>query len=388
MIRNTTILPTLSFSRIGDQLWDIVVVGGGPAGALSAQLLAREGLAVLLVDRAQFPRWKVCGCCLTARGQAILNSTNLAHLLNGKNHIVLREMILASGFHQAHLPLPGWIAISRETLDAEIIQSAIGAGAHFLPSTNALLGPTADENRQVVLNQDKMEIPVRAKLILAADGLGGQFLHGQVGSNQKVLPSSRIGMGTVAEEVPDFYTFGTVYMACGREGYLGMVRLADGRLDLAAALDRKQVRNLQGPAGVVCSLLQKMNWPSLPGLFCLRWRGTPSLTRKSTQLGASRVLTLGDAAGYVEPFTGEGMTWALGSATAIVPLALKAVQRWSDSLVAEWSTLHERTVSNRQMACKVLARTLRHPGLIRVLVTVLNRLPGLSTPLVRYINGA
>src|SRR3954468_10803523 len=52
--------------------WDVVVVGAGPAGSLAAYDLARRGLTVLLVDKATFPRWKVCGSCLSPQAQATL----------------------------------------------------------------------------------------------------------------------------------------------------------------------------------------------------------------------------------------------------------------------------------------------------------------------------
>src|SRR5262249_23647918 len=59
-----TLAATLDLMTTSERRWDAVVVGAGPAGALAARELARLGAAVLLVDRATFPRWKVCGCCL------------------------------------------------------------------------------------------------------------------------------------------------------------------------------------------------------------------------------------------------------------------------------------------------------------------------------------
>jgi flavin-dependent dehydrogenase len=59
--------PTLAPESAAGRLWDVVVVGAGPAGAMAARELARRGAGVLLVDRAQFPRYKVCGGCLNPR---------------------------------------------------------------------------------------------------------------------------------------------------------------------------------------------------------------------------------------------------------------------------------------------------------------------------------
>src|SRR5262249_58057061 len=65
---------TLSLNEAAARTWDAVVVGAGPAGSLAARQLARAGLGVLLVDRASFPRWKVCGCCLRAGAPATLRA--------------------------------------------------------------------------------------------------------------------------------------------------------------------------------------------------------------------------------------------------------------------------------------------------------------------------
>src|SRR5437762_947004 len=59
-----TVPPTLTLADAERRVWDVVVVGAGPAGAAAARELARRSVSVLLVDKAVFPRWKVCGSCL------------------------------------------------------------------------------------------------------------------------------------------------------------------------------------------------------------------------------------------------------------------------------------------------------------------------------------
>lgn len=79
-------------------------------------------------------------------------------------------------------------------------------------------------------------------------------------------------------------------------------------------------------------LVREAGWPA-PELFAeLSWRGTPALTRRRTRISEERVFVLGDAAGYVEPFTGEGMAWALASGAAVAPLAARAVGEWRPEL--------------------------------------------------------
>ena len=72
---------TLLPGEAADRVWDCVVIGAGPAGALAAREVARRGASVLLLDRAAFPRYKVCGCCLNPRSLGVLDRVGLGHLV-------------------------------------------------------------------------------------------------------------------------------------------------------------------------------------------------------------------------------------------------------------------------------------------------------------------
>jgi flavin-dependent dehydrogenase len=124
----------------------------------------------------------------------------------------------------------------------------------------------------------------------------------------------------------------------------------------------------------------------VPRLVELPWRGTPALTRRAVRLWAERVLVLGDAAGYVEPFTGEGISWALASAVAVTPLAVRAAAHWDTSVGREWATVHGRVIAGRQGTCRVTARVLRHPRLFGPIIRLLGRWPGLAAPVMRRLN--
>jgi flavin-dependent dehydrogenase len=95
---------------------------------------------------------------------------------------------------------------------------------------------------------------------------------------------------------------------------------------------------------------------------------------------------LGDAAGYIEPFTGEGMAWALGSAVALAPLADRAAAGWHPGLARAWARRHRQLVARRQVVCRVAAAVLRRARLTAALVAALSWLPGLAAPVVAYLN--
>jgi flavin-dependent dehydrogenase len=375
--------PTLTLDDAASRTWDVVVVGAGPAGALAAHEVARRGVPVLLVDRAEFPRSKVCGCCINGRALAVLQAAGLGELLTTCGAVPLTTVILAAGGQSARLPLTGMV-LSREAFDAAVVHAAIRAGAGFLPGTHALLRASG-KLQCLHLQQAGRTAEIHARVILAADGLGGGFLL-RASETSLPAPGSRIGAGVVMESGPDFYRRGVVYMACGREGYVGVVQLEDGRLDVAAALDLAAVRRAGSPGTVVATILAQTGWPALEGVADAPWRGTAALTRHMHRPGIEGVFALGDAAGFVEPFTGEGISWALASGLAVTPLALRAVGGWHPSLLHEWETVHRRIVRDRQRACRTAAFILRRPRLVAGIVHLLCWLPCLSAPVLRALN--
>lgn len=371
---------TLDLVRAARRDWDVVVVGAGPAGALAARELALRGCEVLLVDKAAFPRSKVCGCCLNGQALAVLRDVGLGDLPADLGSAPLDYLLLAARSRCARLPLLGELALSRESFDTALAEAAVRAGAQFLPHTLASLGDGSTTARRVVLQQDDERVEVKARLVLAADGLGSRLLRQR--PRDVVASGARIGAGVLMNDGPACYRSGTIFMACGRGGYVGIVRLEDGRLDVACALDRSTVRD-GGPGPAATSILAESGLAPLPGLGAAAWRGTPPLTRQPARLADERLFLLGDAAGYVEPFTGEGIAWALASARAVVPLAVRGVCRWQADLADEWAEVHRRTVSRRQLTCRILAAVLRRPILVQVLIALLSRWPGLAGPVIR-----
>lgn len=381
-----TIAPTLDLAEASRHLWDVTVVGAGPSGALAARELAQLGASVLLVDKASFPRSKVCGSFLNGRVWATLAAVGLGDLGDRLGAVPIRQLYLAARCGRALIPLGQARMLSREAFDAALVEAAVAAGAHFLPTTQAALRTVTAGVRLVRLRQREEEGEAAARLVLAANGLGSTLLHHNMTGPEVVAPASRIGAAVVAPARPDFYQAGVIYMVCGREGYVGLSRLEDGRLDIGTALDREAIRRRGGPGQAAAALLAEEGMPPVPELANLAWRGTPCLTRQPVCIAAERAFAIGDATGYVEPFTGEGIAWAVTAATAVVPLVKRALHHWQPSLTTEWIALHHRVVGRRQYPCWLLAAALRRPRLCQGLIRVLVRWPWLAAPLVSLVD--
>jgi flavin-dependent dehydrogenase len=364
--------------------WDVLVVGAGPAGATAAYALARRGLAVLLVDKAAFPRAKVCGCCLNGRALGVLEAIGLGDLQARQGAVPLRGVRLAAGGREAVLAQDRGVALSRAVLDNALAEAAVRAGAVFVPSTAARLGPVKGGWRAVHLRCDDAEETVTAKVVLAADGLAGGFLADHV--ETRTIPHSRLGAGVIASDGVNAYAPGLIHMACGTGGYAGLVRLEDGRLDVAAALDGRFVREAGGPGAAAAAIIAEAGLPPVPGLAHLPWRGTPRLTRRARRVALERVFVLGDAAGYVEPFTGEGIAWAVTAAALVPPFAEEARRGWHADLESAWARTFHRHVTHRQLVCRATAFALRRPWMVHAMVGALRAAPALAAPVLRWLN--
>src|SRR5262249_60089661 len=111
------------------RVWGPLVGGAGPAGSAAARQLARRGVGVLLVDRAAFPRVKVCGCCLSGAALAALASAGLAGLPQACGAVPLEQVLLAAGRRSAAGSMAGGVSLSRERFDAALVEAAVAPRA-------------------------------------------------------------------------------------------------------------------------------------------------------------------------------------------------------------------------------------------------------------------
>jgi len=403
-------------SALPGAAYDAVVVGAGPAGSVTAMGLAERGWSVALIDRATFPRSKVCGCCLNQHALSTLQTLGLADV-TADAPVLDRFRLVVGGGGRLDLPLPPGRSLSRMVFDQRLIDHARRRGVHFLERTTARLEPlepvaapgsVAWPWRRLRLRQDReaadaepREFLVMARVVVAADGLAGRLAADEPGMGVVTRADSRIGAGLVVDAAtlggagPEP---GQILMVLGRAGYVGLTLLEDGRVDLAAALDPQAVKRAGGVGRAVLTVLRAAGLAAPEELALAPWRGTPALTRRRRPWGR-RIVAVGDAAGYVEPFTGEGMAWAVASAALVVPLLDEALRLsgyagaaggesdcWPAEVGPRWEALYHRLIGRRQRVCRVLSRVLRHPPAVAGVRRLAVRWPGTLRPLTQSLN--
>ena len=344
--------------------WDVVVVGAGPAGALAANGLASRGVRVLLVEQRLFPRWKVCGACLSPQALAALKTAGLGDLVAAQGGLSLERLQLGVAGRVNPIALGAGRILSRSRLDQALLEAAVAVGATVMTGTRAVLGAAAtglEPDREVVLQKGTARWSVSAKVVLIAAGLSHRTIDNEAEISTSIQPHSRIGAGCVLPGEAAELAPGVLQMAVGQGGYVGLVRVESGEINLACAFDRPMLGSVGGAALLCQKILAEAGFATLPGLKEAAWQLTAALSRRTTPLAGHRLLLLGDAAGYVEPFAGEGMGWALTSALAALPLVLLGLEHWDGAIETEWRRLHHRWVTQKQRSCRVLAVVLRHP---------------------------
>ena len=390
--------------------WDAIVIGAGPAGSVAARQLALSGRRVLLLDKKRFPRRKVCGACLNHSAVALLEEIGLGDVLLDAGDSEMTGIEIRAVSRRLSLPLPSGRAISRAVLDQRLVDAAIRAGVTFQDGVSATVGTKDSDSRRVAVSPQRgsdrpaqgnalgvddaltpealkgRHSELRASVVLAADGLGHSCLCDLTDVRDHTNANSRIGAGCEVTEFPAEFRAGVTHMAVGRGGYVGMVRVESGALNIAAAFDARFVRESGGPAFAAASVLAQAGFPAIPAMADAEWLGTPALSRTTTPVAAERLFVLGDASGYVEPFTGEGIAWALASAVAVTPLASAACDGWQPSLAEAWSREHARIVRSRQRTCRMLAALLKSPTLVWLAMFLLPKMPSLLRPVIRSVS--
>lgn len=375
--------------------WNVIIIGAGPAGAMAACELAAVG-NVLLIDKSTFPRSKVCGCCLNGAALDQLEQVGLRDTVMGLG-ITLDRLRLYIESKRIELKLPTGLSLSREVFDHTLVLNAVQRGVNFLPECTAIVQSFGEQSCRVQIKDSRGKTEVlECAVAVIADGLGGTALQNFRDFDVTSYPRSRIGVGCRLTTAPSFYEPGSIYMSYGSGGYAGVVALEDGSFDMAAALDPGVLRNdrpstsdekhSHAVAEAIARIMAEAGVATIEDLTTSHWRGTKPLTCKRRQLSAQRVFVVGDSASYVEPFTGEGIAWALASARALAPIARRASQRWDDLLAAQWQYVHRRIIRKRQETSKAVAAALKQPRLASSVAGLLHKAPFTVSPFIRAVN--
>ena len=240
--------------------------------------------------------------------------------------------------------------------------------------------------REITLRCAPATSSIRARIVLAADGLRGSILEVHPECTWQIASHSWFGVSCSIPRPLAEFPAGTIAMHAAANGYAGVIRLPDGQTHFAAALDTTACRAAGGPSRLLAKILRACRVPAIPDLEKADLIGTLPLTRRRQCLGAHRVLALGDAAAYVEPFSGEGITWAMQSAHLLSLLLPESLDQWPADLPSEWTTCHRKLLASHHRTCRLMRFLLHRPRLLAQTAFLVGTIPVLGRMLINRVS--
>jgi len=324
---------------------DVLVVGAGPAGSVAAAVLARAGVRVRIVDRAVFPRDKLCGDTINPGTLAILRRLRLASSIETRG-LAIEGMRVSGGngvVVEGRYPDGATArALLRRDFDWTLLSDAIDAGAQFEPGV-AVRRAIVDNGRVAgVMAGDQCEH--RATVTIAADGRRSTLAFG-LGLASHPRRPRRWAVGAYLDVAADEASrrFGEMHVRAGR--YIGIAPVPGGLTNVCLVMPwRAGDAPLGDPRAAIVNALSR------DGLLRDRFAGarmatTPIVlgplavdTRDTSMDG---LLLAGDAAGFIDPMTGDGLRFAIRGAELTAKAAVEVLTRG-------WDGVHARLAQARR----------------------------------------
>jgi menaquinone-9 beta-reductase len=361
--------------------YDALVIGGGPGGAATAYHLARGGARVLLCEKQTYPRDKVCGDGLTPRAVRALDHMGLREEYQDWSRSA--GLKVHGGGHVIELPWPELedypsfgLARPRTDLDQLLARTAAKAGADLWEATEAV-EPLVERGLvrgAVVRREGEDPVDLRAEVVVAADGASSRFAQA-LGLRRDEQRPIGVAIRQYYRSSRDTDPWIDSYLELWRgqdllPGYGWVFPLADGTVNVGVGLlnTSAHFRNIN-----YRRLLK--DWVPTVGP---EWGfGADDAVAKARShplpMGANRhppvhrgVLFVGDAAGLVNPFNGEGIDYALESGELAAQATLQTLESGDRSRLLAYRTALEQRFGSYFAVGRLFVRLIGDPRFMKV----------------------
>ena len=315
-------------------MYDVIVVGAGPGGSAAASFLARRGLDVLLLDKSDFPRDKVCGDGLTpqalywcdqlgcidevlAQTQGVIHDCDL--FVNGKH-------VLTGGFPDGTAYPDFAVLLDRRQFDHTLMRNAIARGAHFRPDVTVRAVERDKDGATVVARTPEGTASFRARLVIGADGVSSAVSRA-IGNTLKdgvmAVSLRTYYRGVKIEGAPIRVYFDRDYFP--GYGWLFVDETGFANVGLGYAFDRNF------PLGDLGACFRRFLTTELADALsgaerCGGVSGGSAAFYRPRMIRDDRVMLVGDAANQADPLNGGGIHKAIEGSYLAAEAAARALE--------------------------------------------------------------
>ena len=382
---------------------DVIVAGAGPAGAATALLLARAGVDVLLLDRAVFPRSKPCGDCLSVGATAVLRRLGLLDAVLAEPHARLRGWRIAAPDGSSFVATFGTAAaphaatalhdtalsrcalsVERSVFDALIVAAAIAAGARFeqqavIDVARGAHGAVTGVRTRAGVHPCAVTVGADGLRSVVAKRLGARARPGGLRTLSLTFHlhvdgcrdtgEMHVGEGVCAGIAPVTGTGMCNVTIVADSARFGRAVASDARAFARAALDSLPLVGDRIDTGALGAAT-----PLASGPF----------DRPVRQVAFDGAVLAGDAAGYFDPFTGQGVYQALMSAELLAPCIEQALRSADTRAAAFDSYVAARRTMLRgpRLVQRTIESVLRRPALAKRAIRRISRAPAFGRAIV------
>ena len=374
---------------------DAIVIGAGPAGSTAALLLARVGWSVAVVEKAAFPRRKVCGEFISAGALALLARTGTAAHVLAQGGPEVREVGVYAGRHMAVAPMPaadGPIAygraIGRDRLDTALLQAARDAGASvYQPWRVERCARSAALHVCSISGDSRCEVQtLAAPILIAAHGSWGMGRLRLPGVSDRSHPSDLLAFKA---------RFTRARLPAGRMpligfpgGYGGLVESDGGRVSFSCCIRRDALSacrtaspGLSAGAAVLAHAMKSCRGlhEALEGAVCEeQWLAAGPLRPGIRDAGDDGYFAVGNAFGEAHPIVAEGISMAVQSAWLLCERLTAAPSASSApaAIAREYAAAYRSRFASRMRAAALFAAVAMRPWSAAAAAGMLASLPG------------
>ncbi len=308
--------------------YDLIVVGGGPAGTAAAITAARSGRRVLLLERGQLPRQKVCGEFVSAEGVETLRELEAGmaeRLLQGAPRIGLARLFVDGQCVEVPIE-PEAASIPRYRLDLALWEAARKAGADCrqLVEVQSIRGDSPLQASLSTAEGGRATQTVEGSAVIDASGRWSK-LRTHAGGARAVQPAGRqryVGLKAHFEASEGGRAAVDLYFFPG--GYCGVQPVGEGRVNACAMVQANRASNLAEVFALHPALAERSRGWRETG----EGAATSPLVFEKPRPVRDGLLCAGDAAGFVDPFIGDGITLALRSGGLAAEAAMRGDAAW------------------------------------------------------------